>query len=175
MARYRRNLQSGGIFFFTVVLYDRRKSFLTHYHSELKKSYNAEKNRRPFKTIAYVILPEHCHIIWELPQGDVDYSGRWREIKKGFTRRLISRGINLHKNKHCEYDVWQRGFWEHTIKDEEDLERHVDYIYYNPVKHGLVKRVCDWRYSSFHAFAVNGALPMNWAGYKANDLLQSGE
>ena len=116
------------------------------------------KSRHPFKTLAYVILPDHCHLIWELPPEDGNYSLRWREIKKRFSQALVKQGIELSKNKFNEYNVWQRRYWEHTIRDAKDFENHVNYIHYNPVKHQLVKKVKKWEYSSFHDYVRKGLL-----------------
>ena len=99
-----------------------------------------------------------------LPDGDSDFSSRWRRIKGVFTRQAIARGAPAKRNRRGEYSLWQRRFWEHTIRDEGDCERHVDYIQYNPVKHGLAKRVADWPYSSFHRYVLTGTLPADWAG-----------
>jgi len=110
------------------------------------------KRRKPFLINGWVVLPEHMHCIWTLPEGDSDYSGRWRDIKKLFTRTLQTPNI------------WQPRFWEHTLRNEEDYRRHMDYIYINPVKHGWVKRVQDWPYSTFHRDVQNGLYPLEWAG-----------
>jgi putative transposase len=104
-----------------------------------------------------------------LPSNDADFTGRWRRIKSLFTRRAIAAGTTAARNEKGEYSLWQRRFWEHTIRDEEDLARHVDYIHFNPVKHGLVARVCDWPYSSFHRYVRRGLLPEDWAGSSNDD------
>lgn len=162
MVLYRRNIVLGGTYFFTVALKDRQSDFLIRYFELFKKIYNDIKNRMPFKTLSYVILPEHCHVIWQLPPRDGNYSERWQEIKKGFSQALIKQGNQLRKNKFNKYNLWQRRYWEHTIKDEKDFENHVNYIHYNPVKHKLVKEVKNWRYSSFHEYVRKGLLPLNW-------------
>nr|WP_019215886.1 hypothetical protein [Legionella tunisiensis] len=117
-----------------------------------------------YETLAIVLLPEHLHTIWQLPVGDADYSTRWRKIERYFTEALLEEGIVLHKNHHGEYDLWQRRFWEHRIRNEQDMAQHIDYIHYNPVKHGLVKQVSDWPYSSFHRHVRRGVLALNWCG-----------
>jgi len=99
-----------------------------------------------------------------LPPADADYSGRWRSIKSRFTRALMKSGVNLMRNARGEYHLWQRRYWEHTVRDQEDLLRHVDYIHFNPVKHGWVQRVQDWPYSSFHKYVRQGICPQDWAG-----------
>src|SRR5438128_2470739 len=139
MVFYRRNFLPGGKYFFTVTLKDRKQDLLVRYFEEFKDAYDIAKMRFPFKTLAYVILPEHCHVIWQLPEDDSNYSARWLEIKKSFTKKLLNRGVRLRKNKHNEYSLWQRRYWEHTIQNDKDFEAHVYYIHYNPIKHGLVK------------------------------------
>jgi putative transposase len=99
-----------------------------------------------------------------LPVDDADFSGRWRRIKSLFTRSLVAARVPITRNAKAEHDLWQRRFWEHTIRHDLDFERHVDYIHYNPVKHGLVTRVCDWPYSSFHLYVRQGLLPEDWGG-----------
>ena len=111
-----------------------------------------------------VVLPDHLHAIWTLPAGDADYSGRWRAIKAGFTRGLVTSGLPLVRSDKGEYDLWQRRFWEHTVRDESDLAGHVEYIHFNPVKHGLVKQVRDWPWSSFHQYVRRGWLAEDWGG-----------
>jgi REP element-mobilizing transposase RayT len=91
-------------------------------------------------------------------------SGRWRRLKSLFARGAVKGGLHVGRNDRGEYDLWQRRFWEHTIRDETDLTRHVDYIHYNPAKHGLVSRVGDWPYSSFHRYVRLGWLPEDWGG-----------
>ncbi len=98
------------------------------------------------------------------PEGDADYSGRWRAIKARFTKALKRAGVELARNEKGECDVWQRRFWEHTIRDERDLRHHVDYVHYNPVKHGLVRRVSDWPHSTFHRYVKEGVYSVEWAG-----------
>jgi putative transposase len=103
------------------------------------------------------------HVLMTLPANDADYSGHWLRIKSLFSR-LVARSTPLKRNSRGEYELWQRRCWEHTIRDDRDFERHADYIHYNPVKHGLVRRVCDWPHSSFHRYVRLGILPRDWAG-----------
>jgi putative transposase len=112
-----------------------------------------------------VVLPEHLHAVWTLPPDDSDYAGRWRLIKSRFMHKLMKAGLGLSRNGKGEYNLWQRRYWEHRIRDEEDFKRHVEYIHFNPVKHGWVKQVQDWPYSTFHRFVRNGIYPLDWAGY----------
>lgn len=105
-----------------------------------------------------------------MPLDDPDYPGRWRRFKSLFTRLVVARGLHLARNRRGEYSLWQRRFWEHTIRDETDLARHIDYILYNPVKHGLVSQVSEWPYSSFHRYVKTGTLPKEWGGTVASTM-----
>jgi putative transposase len=123
------------------------------------------QERRPFGTVAICILPDHIHALWQLPDGDADYASRWSLFKSTFSRKLppaASRSAS--KSAKREKGIWQRRYWEHAVRDDVDLERHVDYIHYNPVKHKLVTRVVDWPHSSFHRYVEQGMLPADWAG-----------
>ncbi len=169
MVLYRRNRVPGGTFFFTVTLADRRSRLLTEHIDLLRGSWRAVRRVRPFETLAVVVLPEHLHAVWRLPASDDDYSGRWRAIKSGFTRRLARRGLSISRTASGEYRLWQRRYWEHTIRDDADLQHHVDYIHYNPVKHGLAVRVADWPYSSFHRYVRSGWLSGEWGAEPTGD------
>jgi putative transposase len=164
MVRYRRNFVPGGTFFFTVTLSDRRSSALVDHVDALRAAFRAGRRERPFTVDAIVILPEHLHAIFTLPAGDADFSGRWRRIKGHFSNHMISVGASAKRHLNGDYALWQRRFWEHTIRNEDDFARHVDYIHFNPVKHGLVSRVRDWPYSSFHRYVQEGLLADDWAG-----------
>jgi len=164
MVGYRRNFIPGGTFFFTVTIADRRSSVLVEHVSPLRHAFRIARSERPFAIDAIVILPDHLHTIMTLPPEDSDFSGRWRRIKSLFTRNVIAAGVPLERDNRGEYALWQRRFWEHTIRDETDFARHVDYIHYNPIKHGFVSRVSDWPYSSFHRYVRQGILPEDWAG-----------
>src|SRR5688500_7283906 len=161
MVRYRHNLVPGGTYFFTVTLVDRTSLAMVHHVGALRwRSYRAHE--RPFTIDAIVILPEHLHAIWTLPSGDSDFSGRWRRIKAHFTHRLVAAGVPVRRHRNGEYALWQRRFWEHTIRNETDFERHVDYVHFNPVKHKLVRRTSECPYSSFHLYVRRGLLPADW-------------
>jgi REP-associated tyrosine transposase len=164
MVRYRRNFIPGGTFFFTVTLRDRRSSALVDHIAALRSAFRKARGRRAFDIDAIVVLPDHLHTIFTLPPGDADFSARWRMIKGAFTTGLVAAGVALALNQKGEYSLWQRRFWEHTIRDDGDFERHVDYIHINPVKHGLVVAARDWPYSSFHRDVKRGLLPADWAG-----------
>src|ERR1700751_3431494 len=99
-----------------------------------------------------------------LPEGDIDFPNRWRLIKRRFTDAVVKSGTSVSRLRNGEVALRQRRYWEHTIRDDKDFERHIDYIHFNPVKHGLVERVRDWPYSSFHRYVSEGILPEDWAG-----------
>jgi len=170
MVVYRRNRVEGGTYFFTVTLRDRQTSLLTKHVGLLRESVRKTRRARPFIIDAWVVLPEHMHAIWTLPTGDADYSTRWRSIKANFSHELGKVLENSKCTAKGEYGFWQRRFWEHTIRDEEDYVRHVDYLHYNPVKHGYVHRVTDWPYSSFHRFMANKTYPSDWGYFEENEL-----
>ncbi len=164
MVLYRRSRQEGGTFFFTVTLRNRSSSLLVSEVALLSQTMRSVQEKHPWETLGLVILPDHLHALWRLPPGDADFSGRWRAIKSGFVRHLKARGLTVQHNKKGEADIWQRRFWEHTIKDEQDFHHHLDYLHFNPVKHGYVQRVADWPWSTFHRYVHEGVLPENWAG-----------
>lgn len=165
MTNYRRNFVSGGSFFFTVNLAERRLRLLTDHIDKLRVAFRAARTTHPFTFEAVVVLPDHLHAIWTLPEGDRDYSTRWRLIKSAFSRALPKgERISESRRRKGERGIWQRRYWEHTLRDERDFARHMDYIHINPVKHGLVMRVRDWPHSSFHRLVRLGAYPHDWAG-----------
>lgn len=163
MAVYRRNWVPGGTYFFTVNLLVRGNNDLLVRHVDLLREVVRDvRTKRPFEIVAWVVLPEHMHAIWTLPDGDADYSGRWNAIKALFSRRLPrDESISLSRQSRGERGIWQRRFWEHTIRDVRDLENHIAYIHYNPVKHGDAASPRDWPHSSFHRFARDGLLPVD--------------
>ena len=163
MPNYRRAFVPGGCWFFTVNLLDGRSRFLTDHIGALREAMRRTQARHPFRIDAIVVLPDHIHAVWTLPPDDADFSLRWRLIKIDFAKAVpktewrspvrVARG---------ERAIWQRRFWEHCIQDEDDFERHVDYIHFNPVKHGLVPAAKEWPFSSFHRFVRLGAYPAGW-------------
>jgi putative transposase len=165
MTSYRRNFIAGGSFFFTVNLADRRLHLLIDQVEGLRAAFRQTRLSHPFAIDAMVVLPDHLHAIWTLPEGDADFAGRWRLIKSTFSRNLpMGETISHSRLKKGERGIWQRRFWEHTIRNEDDFARHFDYIHINPVKHGLVTRVQDWPHSSFHRMVERGVYPADWAG-----------
>jgi putative transposase len=174
MTEYRRIYRSGGIYFFTLTLADRRQNWLTSHLAALKQSVRIEQQRAPFSLQAWVVLPEHLHLLMRLPDGDHDFSNRLRRIKGNFSRQLPRNDVRASQLLKGERGIWQRRFWEHLIRDERDWQQHFDYIHYNPVKHGQVQRVIDWPYSSFHTYVERGVYPRNWGGGEMTEF-QSGE
>lgn len=172
--RYRRHYVEGGTYFFTVNLLERDKALLTEHIVQLREAVRWVKVWRPFHIDAWVVLPDHMHVIWTLPENDADYSSRWREIKKRFSKSLpnIERRSKVRTLK-GERGIWQRRFWEHTIRDERDYRHHLDYVYLNPVKHGLVTRVVDWPYSSFHRDVARGLYPADWGGDSSQLMIEN--
>jgi putative transposase len=165
MTDYRRNFIAGGSFFFTVNLADRRLRLLTDYVDLLRVAFREIRQNHPFTIEAIVVLPDHLHTIWTMPRDDADFATRWRLIKTEFSRRLPAvERISYSRAVKGERGIWQRRYWEHTIRDADDFARHVDYTHINPVKHRLVTRVRDWPYSSFHRMVRLGVYPEDWAG-----------
>ena len=154
---------AGATYFFTVALLDRRTALLLDHIDLLREAVRKAKAARPFHIDAWVVLPEHMHCMWTLPEGDCDYSSRWRDIKIRFARSLPkTEAIRFKPRKRGERGIWQRRFWEHAIRNEDDYRTHFDYIHLNPLKHGLVQHVKDWPYSSFHKFVSMDMYPENW-------------
>jgi putative transposase len=162
MSRYRRSLVPGATYFFTLSLEDRGSNALIEHVDLLRHSYRMVIARRPVRTIAISILPDHLHAVWELPPNDDDFATRWRLIKGLFSRGLPSGKLTARRRRKGEKGIWQRRYWEHRIRDDEDLQRHVEYTYYNPVKHGLTGSTVDWRYSSFHRDVRSGLFQADW-------------
>jgi putative transposase len=165
MTAYRRNFIPGGCFFFTVNLADRRLRLLTENVETLRSAFRETRQRHPFTIDAMVVLPDHLHAVWTMPEGDRDFATRWRLIKSTFSRSFrAGEPISASRAAKRERGIWQRRYWEHTIRDEDDFGRHIDYVHINPVKHGLVTRVRDWPHSSFHRMVKLGIYPEDWAG-----------
>ena len=158
----------GSVFFFTVVLAQRPSNLLIDEIDRLRRIYKLIQQRHPFETIAICILPDHIHALWALPESDADFSTRWSLIKSGFSRGLDARTRSASKVGKREKGVWQRRYWQHAVRDEADFERHVDYIHYNPVKHGHVTRVVDQPHSSFHRYVERRILAPDWGGELRN-------
>jgi len=176
MADYRRLYHDGGTYFFTLVTYDRRE-FLTSDLARrcLRYAWNQTRRKHPFRVDAVCLLPNHIHCIWTLPEDDCDFSIRWRMLKGLFSMRFLARGghefnRNTSRTRKGEVAVWQRRFWEHLIKDEDDFVRHADYVHYNPVKHGYTVRPRDWEWSSFHRSVREGYYDPNWGDTEPHNI-----
>lgn len=176
MTDYRRAYLKGGTFFFTGVTYKRYPVFKRKSSVDLLwRSIKSVVDEHPFEMRAYVLLPDHIHCIWTLPKEDSDYSTRWKKIKSRFTRRYSSSNIgpiSESMRKKGERGVWQRRFWEHVIWDQEDFNKHCDYIHFNPVKHGLVDSPAKWKYSSFSEFVEKGMYSPNWGQEALSSLIE---
>jgi len=169
MPHYRR-LFTGSTYFFTVVAYQRRRILCDPaLRTALRQAIQKVRRIRPFMIDGWVLLPDHMHCIWTLPAGDTDYSTRWAEIKRQVsnacrtslhTPELLTRS----GRNRGESTIWQRRFWEHQIRDHVDMEKHLDYMHFNPVKHGHVRQVSDWPYSTFHRYVREGIYASDWAG-----------
>ena len=166
MPNYRRNYTEGGCYFFTVNLLKRCQNHLLIDQIDwLRDAVKQVKTQRPFHINGWVVLPEHMHFILTLPEGDSDYSTRIRLIKTHFSKSLpIAKWRSTVRQKRAERGIWQRRFWEHSIRNESDYIAHMDYLHYNPVKHGHVKQVKDWPYSTFHRLVKEQVYPENWGG-----------
>jgi REP-associated tyrosine transposase len=169
MPEYQRSRQNGGTFFFTIVTFERQPLFATAANVEhLRNAIRTVRNEQPFNILAGVILPDHLHLMWELPQGDHDFSSRIGKLKVNFTKSIhrdVTRSAptaGSSRRTHRESHVWQRRFWEHTIRDERDFENHLNYLHYNPVKHGLAKCPHAWAASSFDLWVKQGVYDAAW-------------
>jgi putative transposase len=173
--KYRRTNASGSTFFFTVVTFDRRKIFTSEQTvALLRQAIAVVQAQHLFKVEAAVILPDHLHMIWRLPEGEDDYATRWRLIKSYFTRHWPGASdypTTPSRQSKGERAVWQRRYWELLIRDEADWRRHVDYIHYNPVKHGLARALAAWPYSSFHPFVKQGHYSSDWGAGEGVDIV----
>ena len=166
MPNYRHAFIPGGTYFFTVNLLQRHdNNLLVREINLLRETVRQVRKRHPFQIDSWVVLPDHLHCVWTLPSDDSDFSLRWRLIKSGFSRALPKTERRSKVRKAAgERGIWQRHYWEHVIRDDLDYQRHVDYVHVNPLKHGYVKRVADWPYSTFHQYVAQGIYLPNWCG-----------
>ena len=161
---------------FTVKPANLKSRLLVEHIDLLRAAYMYVQKQYPFETIAVCVLPNHIHAIWTLPPDDADYSLRWRLIKTKFSARFPrAENLSASKQRRHERGIWQRRFYEHTVRDETDLQRCADYIHFNPVKHGLCGNVRDWPFSSFHRYVRDGWLPLDWGGTKETAVMSFGE
>ncbi|MBD3233374.1 MAG: transposase [candidate division Zixibacteria bacterium] len=178
MSDYRRVKESNTPYFFTLVTYDRAPLFAIETNIvKLKESFKKVNVKHPFTVEAIVILPDHIHTIWSLPEDDTDYPTRWRLIKQMFSRLMIVEYPKLFdafpgtsRANEQEKLIWQRRYWEHTIRDSEDFKRHLDYIHFNPVKHGYVDKPSKWRWSSFNKWLESGEYSQDWGTSRVFDI-----
>jgi len=176
MPNYKRYRVPGGCYFFTVNLLERYPNDRLIRHIDiLRETIRQVRRRYPFHIDAWVVLPDHLHCIWTLPPGDDDFPTRWRLIKTLFAKQLplIERRSAV-RERRGERGIWQRRYWEHAIRDESDFATHCDYVHFNPVKHGYVKQVAEWPYSTFRRCVEQGIYPLDWAGSE-NQELNTGE
>lgn len=168
MPDYRRLYVPGGQYFFTLVTAGRRP-ILTGEPARESLRIAIEKCRAvlPFEMTAIVLLPDHLHMMWTLPVRDADFSNRMQRIKANFTREWLLRGgipgnVRDYGRRYGHKGVWQNRFWEHFVRDSTDFENHYHYVHYNPVKHGHVRCVKDWPWSSFHEAVKKGYYTPTW-------------
>jgi putative transposase len=185
MPEYRRAIIAGGTYFFTVTTQDRLPLLTSdEVRQTLREGLQEVRQSLPFIVEAWVLLPDHLHTIWTLPEGDADYQARWAIIKRAVSKRCIheisdenpsnmvrkthptlsDNKLSASMQKRREGGFWQRRFWEHAIRGDEDFQRYMDYLHWNPVKHGYVKTPLDWPYSTLHRFVAQGVYPSNWGG-----------
>jgi putative transposase len=169
MSQYRR-ARTGSTYFFTLVSYERRPILCDEpIRKLLRLAAQNVRARRPFAIDAWVLMPDHLHCVWTLPQGDTDYSTRWAQIKRTVSRFCdpdmhVPRPTTESRRKHRDSVIWQRRFYEHQIVDERDFARHVDYVHFNPVRHGCVASAAAWPFSTFHRYVRAGILSADWGG-----------
>lgn len=166
MPNYRRLWQPRGTYFFTVTLLQRRGNDLLTREINLLRTVVADmRHRHPFRIHGWVVLPDHLHCVIELPGGDVDFSVRWRLIEMGFSKGMpATERRSAVRQRRGERGIWQRRFWEHLIRDEDDFQAHMDYVHFNPAKQGLATRVVDWPYSTFHRLVEQDVYPADRGG-----------
>ncbi len=177
MRTYKRARIKGGCYFFTVNLAIRQgNNLLVQQVAILREAFRQTQQDHPFKIDAIVIMPDHLHCIWSLPEDDDNFPMRWSLIKARFSRQ-IKKGevISKSRQRKGERNIWQRRYWEHVIRDKVDFYRHVDYIHYNPVKHGYVDSVKAWQYSSFHRWVKDGGYSDDWGSVAAERINEDWE
>ena len=176
MTDYRRSFVPGGSYFFTVAMANRAGCLLTDNIGLFRRAVSDVKRELPFDLVAMVVLPEHLHCVLTLPEGDADYQARWKKIKAAFSHGL-PKGEHRSASRVAkgERGIWQRRFWEHTLRNDDDLRQHLDYIHYNPVKHGHVRCVKERPFSTFHRYVQRGVYPVDWAGGELDEMCDYGE
>lgn len=166
------------MYFFTVITNQRKPVFTNDYaRSCLRKAFDQTRQKWPFTIEAIVLLPNHLHTIWQLPENECDYSTRWRLIKDKFTRCIkqpthTSYNRSQSRIKKKEQGIWQLRFGEHQIRDEKELENHLNYIHYNPVMHGYVNSPSEWEWSSFQRYVNMGWYDSDWRGGTMIEIME---
>lgn len=174
MSDYRRYYSNGGTYFLTLALQDRQSDLLVRRIDALLQAYRETAAYYPFETVAVTVLPDHLHWIFRLPENERDFSKIVKLLKTRFTQKIpksLHQPPSRSKSMRNEVGIWQRRFWEHCIRNEEDLQRHIFYTYFNPVKHGHTESVKDWAYSSFHRDVKAGLFPPDWGGGLPADII----
>jgi putative transposase len=167
MPNYRRAFIAGASWFFTVNLLDRRQRLLVERIGALREAVRETGRRFPFEIDAMVVLPDHIHAVWTLPEGDCDFPLRWRLIKMRFSKSIgAGEPLTASRRIRGERGIWQRRYWEHLVRDERDYTHHIHYCWFNPVKHGLVANVEDWPFSSFHRDNRDSWRPGDFASFE---------
>jgi putative transposase len=167
MSNYRRARMPGATYFFTLVTHQRQR-FLCDapVRAALREAIGRVRASHPFAIDGWVLLPDHFHCIWTLPPGDAAFGARWGMIKRHVSTSCpflqTDRRLSVSRKKRHESSLWQRRFWEHLIRDDDDYARHMDYLHYNPVKHGLTRSVRDWPHSTFHRLVEQGVYEESW-------------
>jgi len=175
MSHYRRANITGSTYFFTVVSYRRQQILCDEsIRHALRKAIKDTQHKYPFTIDAWVLMPDHLHCLWTLPEGDADFAKRWNRIKRQVSidcgrEYKKEKWLTASKKKHCESTLWQRRYWENRIRDQNDFNHHMDYIHYNPTKHGLCERPNLWPYSTLHRCMKEGAYPLDWAAPDLGD------
>lgn len=169
--QYRRAFTPGGSYFFTLALQDRKQDLLVRYIDALRQAFAEVKTRHPFEITAVCVLPDHLHLLVKLPEHDQNYPMRLRMIKAKFSQALPKiENVSPSRRQKNERGIWQRRYWEHTVRDERDFANHMDYIHFNPVKHGYAAAAKDWPYSTFLHCVGQGIYPMDWGGNPEADI-----
>lgn len=169
MVLYRRRRIADAPHFLTAALQQRGARLLVEHIDELRAAFRCAAAEHPFHIDAVVVLPDHFHLLCSLPQGDADFSVRMQTIRRRFTFGLANRGVPLQSNRGRASDIWQLRVRERAIRDDDDFARHVDYIHYNPVKHGCAKAARDWPHSSFHRYLRQGLIRPDWGASAAEE------
>ncbi len=175
MRTYIRDKSKGGCYFFTINLYDRKSQLLIKYIDQFRQAYKKTKQRQPFQLDAMVLLPDHIHMMITLPNDTDNYSSIIASLKGNFSRQIPQQAneyISISRQNKRERGIWQRRFWEHKIRNDLDYQRHIDYIHYNPVKHGYVSIPSQWQYSTIHDYIRNGVYPFDWGSDNNFDMIE---